>query len=99
MRDAPLTEKLDVYSLGNAFYCLLTGEATAGELADIEGEQYRVIGNRSHEIPNCYRDAPASNSLVRVIEACWGYDAAGRASIFDVVAMLEEAVGAYPISK
>lgn len=89
--DAPLTEKIDVYSLGNIFYSILTGKLV---WADVEHEELseRIIEGYLLEIPDFYEENKASENLVIAIKACWNYEVDDRPSIFRVVEFLEDAV-------
>ncbi|KAL7527777.1 hypothetical protein ACHAXR_002119 [Thalassiosira sp. AJA248-18] len=92
--DAPLTEKIDVYSLGNAFYSILTGKFV-WEGYDDDERTHRIVEGMNLRIPKIYSESPSSHDLVRVIRACWTYDAEKRPSIFEVVKLLEKAVATH----
>ncbi|KAL9190906.1 hypothetical protein ACHAXT_000612, partial [Thalassiosira profunda] len=92
--DAPLTEKIDVYSLGNVFYSLLTGRQVWYAQDDEDEKIRRIVEGEILEIPAVYSETPSSDNLVRAIRACWTLDAEVRPSIFEVVDFLERAVAA-----
>eukprot|EP00581_Thalassiosira_minuscula_P014663 CAMPEP_0183717510 /NCGR_PEP_ID=MMETSP0737-20130205/11110_1 /TAXON_ID=385413 /ORGANISM="Thalassiosira miniscula, Strain CCMP1093" /LENGTH=631 /DNA_ID=CAMNT_0025946973 /DNA_START=240 /DNA_END=2132 /DNA_ORIENTATION=+ len=96
--DAPLTEKIDVYSLGNVFYALLTGKLVWQEY-EYEERILRIIQDIPLEIPDLYIESPASHDLVRAIRACWIHNVEERPTIFQVVEFLEEAVAKYPVTE
>lgn len=89
--DAPLNEKIDVFSLGNALYSLLTGKMV-WENVKKKVRDRRIIGGDTVHIPDYYEDEPSLSALAGVIRACWTYSAEDRPSIFEVVIALEEAV-------
>jgi len=94
--DAPLDESMDVYSLGNNLYSVLTGKLAWAGLP-LEDVTKKIVNGERLAVPEFYREVPATHSLVRVMEACWTYDPEERPSIFDVVEMLEEAVRDHPV--
>eukprot|EP00571_Detonula_confervacea_P012483 CAMPEP_0172305380 /NCGR_PEP_ID=MMETSP1058-20130122/6681_1 /TAXON_ID=83371 /ORGANISM="Detonula confervacea, Strain CCMP 353" /LENGTH=697 /DNA_ID=CAMNT_0013016963 /DNA_START=1 /DNA_END=2094 /DNA_ORIENTATION=+ len=88
----PLTEKMDVYSLGNVFYSILTGKLVWDQY-ELEVTMERIITGDTMEIEDFYRKSTNSRTriLVRAIESCWTTDAKDRPSIFQVVDFLERA--------
>jgi hypothetical protein len=80
-----------VFSLGNAFYSLLTGRIV-WENVEMRERDRRIISGETLYIPDYYKDSPSFSALAGVIEACWKYSPEDRPSIFEVVNMLEEAV-------
>lgn len=93
--DAPLTEKIDVYSLGNCLYSLLTGKLVRGDYGS-EEKIHEIVEGIQLPIPDVYNESPISRLLVRAIRECWTHDVEDRPSIFQIVALLEEAVAKYP---
>lgn len=89
--DAPLNEKIDVFSLGNALYSLLTGKMVWENVKKKERDS-RIIGGDTMHIPDYYEAVPSLSALAGVIRACWTYSSEYRPSIFEVVNSLEEAV-------
>jgi hypothetical protein len=86
-----LTEKIDVYSLGNVFYTLLTG-AIVWEDTKLPERTRRILEGNTLPIPDYVKQSPSLGILAIAIVDCWTLDAAERPSIFDVVKYLEEAV-------
>ncbi len=80
-----------MFSLGNAFYSLLTGKIV-WENVDVEERDGRIISGDTLYIPDYYKDSPSSSALAGVIKACWTYSPEDRPSIFEVVNSLEEAL-------
>lgn len=75
-------------------YAVLTG-ITAWALEEIESadERMELIANgETPHIPDYVTDHPSLDILATVIKLCWIFDAEERATIFDVVQVLEEAV-------
>jgi len=94
--DAPLTEKIDVYSLGNVFYALLTG-TVVWEKYGYDERTHNIVEGIQLPIPAFYNESPSSRLLVRAIEACWTYEVEERPSVFDLVELLEQAVAEHPV--
>ncbi|KAL7523183.1 hypothetical protein ACHAXR_000056, partial [Thalassiosira sp. AJA248-18] len=92
--DAPLTEKIDVYSLGNVFYSILTGRLV-WEDYEYDERTRRIVEGVNLPIPEIYNESPSSHDLVRATYACWTNDAEERPSIFEVVEFLEESVATH----
>lgn len=91
--DGALSETIDVFSLGNALYSLLTGKMVwENEGVDVDEMHNRIIHGYTVPIPDHYKDSPSSSALVGVIRDCWTYSAKYRISIFEVIHSLEEAV-------
>ena len=91
--DAPLTEKIDVYSLGNVFYSILTGLLVNGVYTTSQAHS-RIVHGKTEDIDVSFFESrsPAEYALVKIIQLCWTYDAEDRPSIFDIVALLENAL-------
>ncbi len=86
-----MTEKIDIYSLGNVFYTLLTG-TIVWEGTEFQERTRRIIEGKTLPIPDYVNKSLSSKILATVIIDCWTHDAEKRPSIFDVVEYLEEAV-------
>ncbi len=85
-----MTEKIDIYSLGNVFYTLLTG-TIVWEDTDLQERTSRIIEGKTLPIPDYVNESLSSRTLATVIMDCWTLEAEKRPSIFDVVEYLEEA--------
>mmetsp|Transcript_8714 Transcript_8714/g.15290 ORF Transcript_8714/g.15290 Transcript_8714/m.15290 type:complete len:368 (+) Transcript_8714:129-1232(+) len=95
--DGPLTEKIDVFSLGNVFYAILTGKLV-WEDYEYDERTRNIVEGIQQPIPDFYNELPSSRLLVRAIGACWTHDVEERPSIFKLVEFLEEAVAKYPVT-
>lgn len=91
--DAPLTEKIDVFSLGNVFYSVLTGIMVFVNQSSSEAHQ-RIVDGITETIAGIYYESPSSAALAEAIEMCWTYDVEERPTIFEIVQFLEKAVKA-----
>ena len=91
--DAPLTEKIDVFSLGNVFYSVLTGIMVFVNRSSSEAHQ-RIVDGITEPIADIYYESPSSAALAEAIEMCWTYDVEERPTIFEIVQFLEKAVTA-----
>ncbi|KAL9190903.1 hypothetical protein ACHAXT_000609 [Thalassiosira profunda] len=91
--DAPLSEKIDVYTLGNVFYSLLTGLLVNREYS-IKESHWRITHGETEEIDVGYFESrsPPEMALVKAIQWCWTFEAEERPSIFDIVEFLAEEV-------
>jgi len=91
--DAPLTEKIDVYALGNLIYSVLTG-LLVNRNFETEKAHRRITHGKTENIDVDYFDSrsPAEMALVKVIQWCWTFDANERPSIFQIVEFLEDEV-------
>ena len=91
-RDDFLNEKLDVFSMGNNIYGLLTGLWVFYENTDDTVVQRYVKRGKLPYIDPRYRTRSlAERELVKVMEQCWINDPDERISIFQVVEALREA--------
>lgn len=95
--DAPLTEGIDVYSLGNALYGVLTGTTVLEDVHDRYDREQRVVDGGAVHIPHSYYQMPSFRLLAEAITKCWSYDAEDRPSIFWLVEFLEQAVAKHPV--
>ncbi|KAL7506409.1 hypothetical protein ACHAXN_003692 [Cyclotella atomus] len=89
--DAPLTEKIDIFSLGNVFYSVLTGIMV--HVGSDEAHR-RIVEGINEPIADFYYDDPITAALAEAIELCWTYDAEERPTIFEIVQFLQKAVNA-----
>ena len=62
-----MTEKIDVYSLGNVFYSLLTGRQVWYAQYDEDEKIRHIVEGEILEIPAVYSETPSSDNLVRAI--------------------------------
>lgn len=92
-RDQFLNEKVDVFSLGNNIYGLLTGLMVFHESETYEETQERVANGEKAFIDPRYKERSlAEAKLVEIIEKCHEYYPEDRPSIFEVVELLLEAL-------
>ncbi len=92
-RNDPLTDKIDVWSLANNMYALLTGvdpilaDDDAMKASDllIEGKTGRIDSKYSE------RNGP-ERVLAEIIQRCFSYEPANRPTMFEIVEKLEKAV-------
>jgi hypothetical protein len=98
-KDEPLTEAIDVWSLGNNFYGLLTGLSPFYELDNETGKhtkktRKRVVKGETPFIdPRYYlQQSPEERALVEVIKRCFEYAPEDRPTIFEIVDDLRQAV-------
>lgn len=90
----PETEKIDVWSLGNVLYYLLTRREPFDKYNDDEIPVHVMEGN----VPDI-KDATILNSthpfdmtLLKVVKMCWEYDPEKRPSSRQVASILQEAL-------
>ena len=86
-----MTEKLDVYSLGNVYYTLLTGRMV-WEDYEYHDRTNRIIEGITLPFPDYYKDSPSSEVLARAISDCWTHDVSERPTIFELITFLEEEI-------
>jgi hypothetical protein len=86
---APETVKIDVYSMGNIFYVLLTGKYPFAGVEKKEAMQSVKHGKRQ-PIPPEYADStdPMEQTLVQAIERCWIQTPEQRASAREIERLL-----------
>jgi len=88
--DDPLNEKIDVYSMGNNIYALLTGLYIFYDEDEDKASEYVSRGVKPF-IDERYRTRSAEErDLVEIMERCWETDPDDRASIFEVSMALEK---------
>eukprot|EP00978_Attheya_sp_CCMP212_P012268 scaffold30482_cov53-Attheya_sp.AAC.6 len=91
-RDGELDESIDVFSLGNNIYSILTGLWVYYDTKDDDAVHEKSISGELPYIDPRYRTRSyAEGKLVEAIELCWPYEPAERADIFKIVAFLREA--------
>ena len=89
--DAGLTEQLDVFSLGNVFYTVLTG-ASVWEGYSISESVRNIVEGEQMPIDAIFYKTFTSEVLAQAISLCWTYDAEERPTIFEIVKFLEQAI-------
>jgi len=91
-KDHHLNEKIDVWSLGNNFYSLLTGMYVFPWMETKEVKKAVMGGNITYIDPRYSSRSKEEAKLVEVIKQCYIYDPDERPSIFKVVELLRTAV-------
>jgi len=89
--DAGLTEQVDVFSLGNVFYTVLTG-VTVWEGYDLSETIRNIVEGVTMPIDDIFYKTFSSEVLAQAISLCWTYDAEERPTIFEIVRFLEQAI-------
>jgi serine/threonine protein kinase len=90
--DFPLNEKIDVYSLGNNMYALLTGVSVFYEESDISEVQRRVKAGETPYVDHRWRERSyAERKMIEIMERMWTYNADERIDIFEAVILLRDA--------
>jgi len=88
-----LNEKIDIFSLGNNLYGLLTGLWVYYENEDDTVVQKAVVAGSRAFIDERYRTRSfAERKLVEAIEKCWEYDPDKRINIFALIKFLRGAL-------
>jgi len=88
-----LNEKIDVWSMGNNIYALLTGLWVYYDNQDDQEVQKIAKKGQLPYIDPRYRTRSfAEGKLVEIMERCWEYEPDNRADIFEVSDFLTEAV-------
>jgi serine/threonine protein kinase len=91
--DDPLDEKIDVFSLGNNMYSVLTGLWVFYDSKNMDHTVERVTGGEKPWIDPRYKDGDiAEAKLAEIIPRCLEYFPQRRPSVFDVVGWLRAAV-------
>ena len=88
--DAPLSEAIDVYSLGNVFYSILTGRYVNDDFSVSKAHQRLRQGKTEHLDASVYERSPAEFAIMKATQWMWTFDAVERPSIFDVLKFLED---------
>lgn len=90
--DKPLTEKVDVYSLCNNMYSVLTGLWVFYDSENSDVTQKRVMTGEKPFIDPRYKDGdPAEAKLAEILPRCYEYSPDKRPSVFQLVGWLREA--------
>jgi len=90
-KDGLLNEKIDVYSMGNMMYGLLTGLNVFYDVEKDKEIQKRVKNGKTPYIDSRWRTRSfAEGKLVDIMERCWVYKQDDRADIFEIVRHLRE---------
>ena len=91
--DHPLDEKVDVFSLGNNMYSILTGLWVFYDEWDTAKVMERVKkGDKAYIDPRFKGKSLAEAKLAEIIARCHEYNPSDRPSIFEIVAFLREAL-------
>ena len=91
-KNEPLTEAIDVWSLGNNLYGLLTGVNPLYDF-DTGPVPKRIIhGETGYIDPRYFKRSKAEKSLAVVIQKCYKYLPEDRPTVFEVVQELDRAV-------
>jgi serine/threonine protein kinase len=84
---------VDVFSFGNNLYALLTGYWPFYDISDTQDVQSKIMQGELSFIDQRYRNRSyAETKLIDIMERCWVYDSSSRATIFEIVELLLEAV-------
>ena len=80
------SEKIDVYSMGNVFYALLTESWPFDELKDKDA-QTRIINGERPFIPESISKSndPNQIALLEAMKMCWSQNPSDRATARDVL--------------
>ena len=84
------TEKIDVYSMGNVFYTILTEKWPFDDDKSRDAQKAVKDGKRPH-IPSRLRDSddPAVKAMMKAITMSWRHDPAERATALEVKEYLQ----------
>lgn len=88
----PLNEKIDVFSLANNIYSIVTGLYPYHAFTADEAKERVAQGLRPDVDPRWRQRSFAERKLLELVDWCWEYQANKRPDIFQVVAFLETAV-------
>ena len=88
----PQTEKVDVYSLGNIFYGILTGEWPFHHESSEKKAQKRLIAGERPSIADKHRNSsdPFDQAMIKAIEMCWIQKPEERANARQVQKFIKE---------
>lgn len=91
-KDEPLDEKIDIWSLGNNIYSLLTGLSPFYLISDTKKIQRELVDGKTAFIDPRFHDRSYAESiLANITLLCWEYDPEKRIDIFKLVDLLREA--------
>lgn len=91
--DYPLDEKIDIWSLGNNMYSVLTGVYPFYDTLETKEVQKKVKAGEVPYIDERWRTRSyAEGKLVELIERCYAFKPDERIDIFDTVRFLRDAV-------
>lgn len=82
------TEKVDIYSMGNIFYSILTEKWPFEDIADATVAQERIKNGQRPAMQD-YSHDKALLELAEVVNLCWKQNATERPIARDVVSLLE----------
>lgn len=89
--EVPVDESTDVYSFGNIIYTLLMGDDPYRDDWDLAKES--ALKGIPPFVPNDVREHSfGEEALSKIMDKCFEYEANDRVNIFDVVAMLQDAI-------
>ena len=96
-RNDAVSDKVDVFSLGNNMLTILTGQEPKVSSQKLDSKAFRkaIIDGMTGYIDPKYQDGTSSKAeeaMAKVIKKCFAYKPEDRPSIFEVVAELETAV-------
>ena len=87
------SEKVDIYSMGNIFYALLTKEEPFEDM-ESKAAQHEVKHGRPSPISASVRNStdPCTQALIKAAEMCWVYDPKERPSAREVESFLSRSL-------
>jgi serine/threonine protein kinase len=91
MDSSPLNEKIDVYSMGNVFYYILTKERPFGDLSGDEVQERIRHGERPYKGIDVLKNSThwATQALIHAMEWCWTHNATDRPTARTIQMYLE----------
>ena len=89
----PLTEKIDVYSMGNVLYVIATSRSPYGypRKYSLEEVEKLIINGTTPEIPQDFVESedPATQAILSAMRKCYAYDPADRPSAREIALELQ----------
>ena len=86
-----LDEKIDVWSLGNSIYEILTGLSVFYHVSSRKKiRKYIANGETAYLDPRYRNRNYIQDQLIKVLEHCWAYNPSDRADVFEVIQLLRE---------